>query len=253
MDAYRPPDQSLTEFVGQRIATGGGGPLYLELAEALAEAVNRDLLRRGSALPGERGLSRALGLSRVTVRRAIEELVGRGLLVRRQGARTTVGPRVEKQLATLAGFSEEIRSRGMEPGVRWLSRVVVRPSPAEVMALALAPGDPVVRLERLRLADGSPIAIERATLPQAILPAAEFAGDSLYTALDRLEARPRHGTQRIRAGVMSEREARLLEAAPGTALLIVERRCFLSDGRTVEFTETRYNGDVYDFVTELSA
>ncbi len=226
---------------------------YQALTETISDAIADGSLPRGSALPGERVLSEGLGVSRVTVRRAIEDLAGQGVLMRKHGARTTVAKRVEKTLSRLSGFSEDIRSRGMEPGLRWLSRQAVRPTPKEVMALGIMPDQMVIRLRRVRLADGHPIALECATIPQDLLPEPEFDGDSLYAALDAAGARPAHGTQRIRAGVMDEGEAALLDADPGTAMLIVERRCTTAEGRPIEFTETRYNGNFYDFVTELSS
>lgn len=226
-------------------------PRYQALIDSLAQAILDGVLPQGGALPGERTLSEGLGLSRVTVRRAIEELELQGQLIRKQGARTTIASRVEKTLSRITGFSEDMRNRGSKPGLKWLSREVVRPTPKEVMALGISPEQPVVRLRRVRYADGVPIALERATIPQNLFPSAQFEGPSLYNALEAHDVRPAKGTQRIRAGVMSPAEAELLCVEPGTALLIVERRCTTADGRLVEFTETRYNGNCYDFVTDL--
>lgn len=119
------------------------------------------------------------------------------------------------------------------------------------MALGLSATDPVVRLVRIRTADGRPLAIERATVPQAILPSGDMVEASLYATMRALGVAPVRGAQRIRAGLMSPVEAELLEAEPGGPLLIIERRCALADGRAVEFTETRYNGALYDFLTDL--
>ncbi|PZX11711.1 GntR family transcriptional regulator [Palleronia aestuarii] len=227
-------------------------PRWQSLRDALSDAIVSGSLRPDARLPSERALADGLGLSRVTVRRAIEELVRSRHLARRHGARTTVARRVEKTLSRLSGFSEDIMSRGMRPGLRWLSRDVALPTPTEVMSMGIAPDEPIIRLRRVRLADGEPIALECATVPQALLRDPVFEGESLYAALEALGVRPVTGTQRIRAGVMSRSEAELLASSPGDALLIVERRCLASDGRPVEFTETRYSGERYDFVTELT-
>src|SRR5690606_33290876 len=101
---------------------------------------------------------------------AIEGLVSEGLLDRRQGAKTVVSPRLEKSLATMTSFSEDMRLRGLEPGCVWISREISRPSPAEMMALGIPAHERVVRLRRLRTADGTPIAIETATLPARFVP-----------------------------------------------------------------------------------
>ena len=226
-------------------------PIYRKLADGLTAAMRENLMDAQTHLPSERILADGLQVSRVTLRKAIDELVSAGLLVRRQGAKTAVAQRLEKTLSKLTGFSEEIRARGMVPGARWLSRSLVVPTPDEAMALGLAPGDRVVRLQRVRLADAVPIAIERAVVPAAILPSGDLVGVLLYEALHRLGATPVRGVQRIRAGVMTKSDADMLNSDPGAPILIVERRCFLEDGRTVEFTETRYNGERYEFLTEL--
>ena len=226
-------------------------PLYRKLSAAVAAALKSDVLPASSHLPSERKLSGKLGLSRVTVRRALDELQATGLLQRRQGARTSVARRLEKTLSALTGFSEELRARGLEPGQRWIARQTVSPTPAESMALGTSPSDQIIRLVRVRTADGLPIAIERAAVPKLLLPTSDLVKHSLYAALAASGAAPVRGIQRIRAGTMSKADAELLETEPGSPMLVVERRCFLEDGRPVEFTESRYNGEHYDFSTEL--
>ncbi|ROU03033.1 GntR family transcriptional regulator [Histidinibacterium lentulum] len=224
-------------------------PIYRRLSDLLARELRQG--PAGTRLPSERRLARELGISRVTVRRALDELSAEGLVLRRRGARSAAAVRLEKRLSSLTGFSDELRNRGMRPGQRWLSRQVVLPAPSEALALDLAPAEKIARLERVRLADGHPIAIERAAVPLAYLPDPGLVGDSLYAILAEGGTPPVRGAQRIRAGLMSGRDAELLDSRPGAPLLIVERRCFLADGRPVEFTETRYDGESYDFLTEL--
>jgi len=239
----------VTELANYLKAAKDARPIYRKVADGFAQ-----VLGAGPAtLPSERLLSEALGISRVTVRRALEDLAAEGLLARRRGARTVVAGRLEKALATLTGFSDELRGRGIEPGQVWLSREVVMPTAVEAMALGLEPGAQVLRLARVRLANGQPIAVERAAVPQAILEAGELVNDSLYTALSDHGSAPVRGVQRIRAGVMARADADLLRQKTGAPMLIVERRCFRADGMAVEFTETRYDGESYDFVSELKA
>lgn len=245
MDAF-------TRHLAERI--GGDDPSeprHAALGRAIAATIESGEIAAGKCLPSERALGAALGLSRVTVRRAIGDLVETGLLQRRHGARTTVAARVEKHLSALSSFSEDIRSRDMTPGVRWLEKSVARASPAEAMALGLSPEEKVVRLRRIRLADNRPIAIEHCAIPQSLLPAAEFEGNSLYAELERRGLRPVRGTQRIRAGLMTAEEAQMLKARPGAALLIIERRCLLETSQAIEFTQTRYHAEHYDFVTGI--
>lgn len=226
-------------------------PIYMRLAMALAEAIDDGQIGRGHSLPSERLLADHLNVSRVSVRRAVAELESEGRVNRRQGARTVVQTRVRKELPNLTGFSDDILARGMVPSFTWISRGAVIGSLQETMALGLPTQSEVIRLVRVRSADGVPIALERAVVPKSILPDAMLVTKSLYETLASLDARPHHGFQRIRADVMSAEEAELLQAAPQTPMLVAERRCFLEDGRPVEFTQTRYNGRAYDFISDL--
>lgn len=233
--------------------TTEGELLYRTLAETIGDQVGTGALPPGTRLPSERVLSRELGIARGTIRQAIDDLVARGLLERKQGSGTMVAMRIEKSLTQLSGFSEEMGKRGMVPGAIWLERAKTLPSVAEAAALAIPETAPVLRLRRLRTADGAPIAIERTVVPARFLPDPGLVGESLYAALRARDAAPMRGWQRIRADIMSEAEARLMAAAPGAPMLVIERRCVLADGTPVEFTETRYHGAFYDFSTELQA
>lgn len=239
--------------LSQRLALADPAtPLHRRLRTALEQAIASNEIKRGAVLPGERQLSADLGLSRVTVRKAIETLVEDGLLRRRHGARTEVSSPVEKSLSNLTSFSEDMISRGLEPGCIWISKEMGRASPAEAMALGVAPQSDVIRLRRIRTGDGTPIAVETAVVPTRFLPSADLVGASLYAALDKRNALPQRAIQRMRSRPASARDSELLHCETGAPLLIVDRRCFLADGQIVEFTETRYRGDVYDFVIELN-
>ena len=119
--AAEPP---LFDFLRKALESSDAGAtvLYRKLETALRVALTDGLLQAGASLPGERELADELDLSRATVRKAVESLVGEGFLVRRHGARTAVAARIEKPLASLNSFSEDMRSRGLEPGVVWLHR-----------------------------------------------------------------------------------------------------------------------------------
>lgn len=245
-------DQATLQFLAGLVSLASGEPLYRQLGRALKTAIDESVLKRGAVIPSERDLSTGLGLSRVTVRKAIDNLVSDGLLDRRQGAKTVVSSRLEKSLATMTSFSEDMRSRGLEPGCVWISREISRPSPAEMMALGIPGHEKVVRLRRLRTADTMPIAIETATLPARFVPDPEAIGASLYEYLAAHGAMPVRAMQRMQAKPATEEERRLLVTPEGTSLLTMERRCFLADDQIVEFTQTKYRGDVYDFVIELT-
>ena len=230
-------------------AEAGATVLYRKLEMGLRAAIAEGLLAPGTSLPGERELAAALGLSRATVRKAVDGLVAEGLLLRHHGARSAVAAR--KPLASLNSFSEDMRSRGLEPGVVWLHRSVGEASPVEVMALHLSPGSEVCRLHRIRTGGGKPMAFERAVVPRRFLPDPGRVTTSLYAVMEAEGCRPVRALQRLRAAVATAELARLLDIEPGAPLLVAERRCFAEDGSAVEFTETTYCGERYDFVAEL--
>ncbi|UJQ93418.1 GntR family transcriptional regulator [Mariluticola halotolerans] len=227
-------------------------PLHKRLKSALEELITDNRLKPGAALPGERALAEAVNLSRVTVRKAIELLVEEGYLLRRHGARTEVRSRVEKSMSTLTSFSEDMVARGLNPGCIWLNKKVSRPSPTEMMALGISSDTQVIRMTRIRVADGTPMALEISTVPVKFLPSPDLVGDSLYEALDKLGAMPERAIQRMRSRLASAYDAEHLKCDIGSPMLIMERRCFLADGQIVELSESRYVGDIYDFVLELN-
>jgi GntR family transcriptional regulator len=241
-------------FAADAFADAGAGPLYLQLQRRISEAIASGRLKPGDSLPAERDMAAMTGLSRVTVRKAVQALVAAGHLVQRQGSGTFVAQRVERleqALSLLTSFTEDMARRGRTVDSLWLSRRVDAPAPEEVMALGLGAGDFVARLERVRMSDGVPLAIERASIPAALLPEPEAVETSLYLALQARGARPVRAVQRISATNLGNRDAQLLGVAPGSAGLRIERVGYLSSGRVVEFTRSIYRGDAYDFAVEL--
>jgi GntR family transcriptional regulator len=228
-------------------------PLYLQLQRALREAIEQRVLGVDDALPAERQLADELEVSRITVRKAIEGLVAEGLLVRRQGAGNFVCGRVEKNFAKLTSFSEDMRARGRTPHSEWLRKAAGTVTPEEALTLRLSPGTPVYRFHRIRFADDAPMSLEYATIVASALPSPDAVEASLYEALERAGNRPVRALQRLRALLLQAEQARLLEAREGAAGLLVERVGFLPDGRAIEFCQSYYRGDTYDFVAELNA
>ena len=230
----------------------GRGALYQRLQGALRGAIESGLLGAEQALPPERDLSADFGVSRITVRKALDGLVSDGLLIRRQGAGTFVAGRVEKQFSKLTSFSEDMAARGRTPRSEWLNRVESGVTPDEALTLGLSPGTRVFRFARIRFADQMPMALEYSTIAGFALPSEEAVDSSLYAALDAAGHRPVRALQRLRAVLFDAEQARLLEIEPGSPGLFIERRGYLEDGRAVEMTHSYYRGDAYDFVAELN-
>lgn len=228
-------------------------PLYQQLQRKLRLAIENRVLGADDALPPERDLAEELNVSRITVRKAIDGLVEEGLLIRKQGSGTFVTNRVEKNFAKLTSFSEDMRARGRKPRSVWLDRAAGTVTPGESLTLRSSPGTPVYRFSRIRYADDAPMAIEYATVLADCLPSVESVETSLYEALERTGNRPVRALQRLRAVLLTAEQAQLLKAQEKDAGLLVERVGFLKDGRAVEFSQSFYRGDIYDFVAELSA
>jgi GntR family transcriptional regulator len=231
----------------------GSQPLYQQLQRALREAIEKRILGPDDALPSERQLAADLGVSRITVRKAIQGLADEGFLDQRQGSGNFVSTRIDKNFAKLTSFSEDMRARGRTPRSEWIKRSSGTVTPEEAMKLALSPGSLVYRFHRLRYADDAPMALEYATLSAAALPSLEAVDHSLYDALEKAGNRPVRALQRLRALLLNEEQARLLEADVGDAGLLVERLGYLRDGRAIELSQSIYRGDTYDFVAELNA
>lgn len=239
---------SVTEALDRSSPT----PLYQQLRRSLRHAIEQNVLAPDDALPAERDIAVNFGVSRITVRKAIDGLVKEGVLDRRHGAGTFVASRIQKNMATLSSFSEDMASRGWQARSEWLDRTEGEVTPNESLALGLPPGMSVYRFDRIRYAGDMPLAIEHAIVPVFCLPSIETVETSLYAALESTSHRPTKALQRLQAIAFDDEQARLLDIDAGDPGLLIERRGFLADGRLVEVTHSYYRGDAYDFVAELS-
>lgn len=246
---------SVADFLRPEAWLGrSSGPRYVQLRHRLEEGIESGLLPPNSSLPPEREIAEITDLSRVTVRKAIQELVKTGAIEQRQGSGSFVREpveRVEQSLSHLTSFTEDMQRRGLTTTSTWLERGVFMPSPEEVLTLGLSAGDSVARIHRLREADGHPMALERAALPLDILPNPLAVTTSLYEILEQSGHRPVRAIQKISAINLDAPEATLLGVAEGTAGLKIQRVSYLDSGRVAELTRSVYRGDAYDFVAEL--
>lgn len=232
----------------------GRGPRYAQLYRHIVSAIQSGELAPDSQLPPERDLAEIAEVSRVTVRKAVAQLVDEGLVDQRRGAGSFVrgqGPKLEQSLSSLISFTENMLARGRTSSSEVLSRGLFPPTPDESMTLGLRTIDRVSRLERLRSADGVPMALEMSSLPEDILPDPEAVGTSLYQYLRGEGRAPTRAIQRVGAINLSAREAQLLAMPVGAAVLRIDRTAYLPSGRPIEFTKGIYRSDLYDFIAEL--
>jgi GntR family transcriptional regulator len=243
---------ALIDSVGS-LQKGDPTPLYLQLQRILRDAIDAHVVKADEALPTERDLAEEFEVSRITVRKAIDGLVSDGLVSRRRGAGTfVIAPRVEKSFSKLTSFSEDMISRGRRPHSVWVSKTSGAVTPEEALSLGLSPGSVVYRFHRIRFADDLSMALEYSTVPAYCLPSPDAVSLSLYEALRQTGHLPVRALQRLRAIAFTQDQAEALEIEPGAPGLFIERRGFLADGRTAEFTQSYYRGDAYDVVAELN-
>lgn len=232
----------------------GHGPRYEQLYRHISATIEAGQLLAETQLPPERDLAEMANVSRVTVRKAVSQLVADGLLDQRRGAGTFVRPpraKMEHYLSKLLSFTEYMLQRGKTPTSTVINRGIFYPTPDEQLALGLSAVDRVARIERLRSADGIAMAVEWSSLPPDILPDPDAVGSSLYDVLRMQGTAPSRAVQRITAVNLPAPEARLLNLAENTAVLRIDRTGFLPSGRPIEFTRGLYRSDIYDFVAEL--
>jgi GntR family transcriptional regulator len=238
-------------MLGFKPDTRDSSPLYLQLARKLGLAIRDGRYQADEALPSERLLSETLDVSRVTARKAIDQLVEQGLIVRRRGSGNYIAPRIEQPLSRLTSFSEELQQRGYTPSSRWLKRTLTAAVADEQLSLGLSPGARVARLERLRLADDVVMAYEVSVLPESVLPRPEAVKGSLYEYLTGEGHAPARALQHIRALNAPLRLAEQLGVPVGQAVLFITRIGYLESGQAVELTHSYCRSDYYDFVAEM--
>lgn len=229
------------------------GPRYSQLYRHIAALIRSGALGSAAQLPPERDLAEMADVSRVTVRKAVAQLVEEGALEQRRGAGTFVRPqpqRLEQSLSNLISFTEHMRQRGKASSSQVLQRGLFAPRPEEQMALGLTSVQRVARIERLRSADGQAMALEWSTLPEDILPDPFSVQTSLYAVLRAAGVAPVRAMQRVTAVNLAPGEADLLNLAAGSAVLRIDRTGYLASGRPIEFTRGLYRSDIYDFIAE---
>jgi GntR family transcriptional regulator len=218
-----------------------------------------DLIERvgvGQAIPSERQLSSDLGVSRLTLRAAVDELVREGYLVRKRGSGTFVSqPKIAQEL-TMTSFSEDMRRRGMRPGSRTLSLTTTLAGARLGRLLHVSPSESIVVAKRLRLADGESMAIETLHVRESLVPGLEkkdLDQTSFYELLEtRYGVQIASGIQTIEPTVTGEEESTALGVPLHSPAFLFERTSFDEEGHTLEFVLSIYRGDRYRLVTELN-
>ena len=222
-------------------------PLYHQLAEQWADAIKQGHLKAGDPFENELALVARLRLSRPTIRKAMDELVRQGLLVRRRGIGTHIASNFLHSRDNLTSLYEELDATGRQPRTRVLLLQTGVNNDAIATAMGLDAQSPLVRIERLRYCDNRPLVILRSWLPPRFddITAQELTHLGLRQALAQRGAVVAAARQRAAARIASVRERRLLAMTRADAVMQVHWQGFSSDGTTLEYGEHSYRGDSF--------
>jgi GntR family transcriptional regulator len=225
-------------------------PLHTQIHDFLREDILANRLRIDSPIPSERELAEELEVSRMTVRQALNTLRKEGLIYQKRGKGTFVSSRkLDVHSRNLNGFSDEMIRRGMTPKSVVLQFVKKKALRETAEKLNLAEGDEVYKIERLRLADEIPMAIETTYLPAKYLPdpdAYDLGKDSLYRILEQdYGVKMYSAAEDLEAAICDDKIAELLKVKKKSPLLIVYRTVFASDNQPIEYTQSIYRADRY--------
>lgn len=228
-------------------------PHYARIEQDLLGRIQRGDLPPGTQLPSEKELSEQFGVSRITAKRVLNDLVQSGLVYRQQGRGTFVGqPRI-REISGFASFTEDVKSRGLTPSSKILMFDEVNPDREVRQRLKLDKGERVYCLQRIRLANRKPVALETAYLPVRLcpgLPTEDLEGRSLYATLrDKYQVHPTWADAEIEAAPATRTEVQHLGLKTGDAVLIARRLTYSASFEVIETVRSVYRGDRFTFYT----
>lgn len=230
-------------------------PLYLQVVNQLQSLVESGAIPVGTKLENEIDLAERLGVSRPTMRRAMQHLVDRGMLVRRPGVGTqVVQPKVSRAIE-LSSLHDDLANGAHRPGTTLVSLTVEPADAVTAAALGLPKGTPVTVFERVRLADGQPLALMHNSVPVSVRPltSADLETTGLYALLREAGHAPSIARQSIGARSANDAEAAALHEQPGAALLTMTRTAWDSRGVAIEHGRHLYRASRYTFDSTLTA
>jgi GntR family transcriptional regulator len=231
-------------------------PRYHQLKEILRERIQSGEWKAGDLIPSERELSEQYGISRMTTRQAITDLVNEGVFYREQGRGTFVSHRkITQQLIRLTGFTEDISARGQQPSTKVLSARMQPADEETANRLHIPVGQEIFVLQRLRLADAEPLAVELSQIAFKgceRLVGEDFEHNSLYRVLESRYGMPLvEADQEIEAGLAVAEVAQQLKIAVGSSVLFTRRVTYTDRTQPVEYAKSVYIGNRYIFYTHL--
>jgi len=226
-----------------------GVALYIQIRDTLREQIMTGVLKPGEKLPSEDDLAARFGVSRMTVRRGISDLVDMGMLYRRRGVGTIVSQfHLERDHNRLADFFETARAEGFEPEVRLLGKEVVPAKLAIAEALGLQESEPLIRIQTLRLANGVPITLYEEYVPYKLCPmllTEDMRNRAAWQVLEEQGFAIKFAVQRLEARLADARTAALLNIEEDAPILFKNRIIYIEDGTPVELIHCHNHSNLY--------
>ena len=225
-------------------------PVYIKIHNQIKRDVENHVYKVGDRIPAERQLAVKFGVSRMTLRQAIKTLEEEGILERRLGSGTYVASqKVQEKMSGIMSFTEITQANGQIPSSKLISYQIGKPSLSEKERLNLNPDSEVLRMERIRFADETPICYEVVTIPYHLVEnlSKDDISTHLYETLNKNGYRIGRVTEHISAAVANENDARLLNAKKGEALITRRQVTELSNGQPFEYTRARYVAERFEF------
>lgn len=225
-------------------------PIYLQIANQIQAAIENKSITPGALLPPAQVLSEHIGVSKMTLRQAYGVLERKGYIETKRGVGTyALGGRIEKKIAGMSSFSEEVKARGGVPSSKLLGVRIGPPNHTAQAALALEDGELVYEMKRLRYSDATPLAIEMVQVPHRLfrgLDQYEWKSESLYQVMeDAYGVKLLRCLSEIMAGAATREQAELLNVGVGSPLLVINRRSYSTQEVPIEYSVTCYPGNCY--------
>lgn len=240
----------LVEQLKQRFAAPDNAPLYLKFVETVKNAVRTGLLPQGNILPGERDLSQLTGVSRITVRKAMQALEDEGVVTRSRGYGTQINATFEYSLKEARGFSQQVVLRGKKPNTLWVNKRVVK-CPADVAEhLAIPAESEVFLLKRIRYVDEDAVSIEESYVPTGLIADPDEIGVSLYDYFRSQNIIPQRTRSRVSARMPDSEFQSHIKLETPVPVLVIKQVAFDPHNRPIEYSISHCRSDLYVFVCE---
>lgn len=229
-------------------------PVYIQIHDKIKQEIEDGIWKIGDRLPSERELSEVFGVSRMTLRQAIQTLADEGILERKIGSGTYIArQKVQETMIGTTSFSDIVRSQGSQPSSKTLSYFVTAPSSSEMEKLKLNKDQKILKMERIRYSDDIPICFEVASIPYHLIE--EFSKEEITRSLYNVLASQGHrvigkSSQTISALNASEKIAHYLELKKGDAVLRLRQVSYFDNGTPFEYVRSQYAGERFEFYLE---